>query len=66
MDQKGVHIMLRTRVKNFIEELEMPITIFCRKVKLSPASYYKWKDGYFEFSDETAERVSDFIKKYGF
>ena len=59
-------IMLRTRVKNFIEELEMPITIFCRKVKLSPASYYKWKDGYFEFSDETAEKVSDFIKKYGF
>lgn len=58
--------MLRTRVKKFIEELEMPITIFCRKVKLSPASYYKWKDDYFEFSDETAERVSDFIKKYGF
>lgn len=58
--------MLRKRVKNFIEELEMPITVFCRKVNLSTASYYKWKDGIFEFSDETAERVSNFIKKYGF
>lgn len=58
--------MLRTRVKNFIDEFEMPITIFCRKVKLSTASYYKWKDGIFEFSDKTAERVSDYLKKYGF
>lgn len=58
--------MLRTRVKNFIDEFEMPITIFCRKVKLSTASYYKWKDGLFEFSDETSERVSNYLKKYGF
>lgn len=58
--------MLRIRVKNFIKELGMPITVFCRKVNLSTASYYKWKDGIFEFSDETAQRVSNFIKKYGF
>ena len=58
--------MLRIRVKNFIDEFEMPITVFCRKVKLSTASYYKWKDSVFEFSDETANRVSDYIKKYGF
>lgn len=63
--QKGIN-MLRTRVKNFIDELEMPVTIFCRKVRLSTTSYYKWMQGIFEFSDETAERVSDYIKKYGF
>ena len=49
--------MLRTRVKNFIDEFEMPITIFCRKVKLSTAGYYKWMQGVYQFSDETAERV---------
>lgn len=58
--------MLRTRVKSFIDELEMPITIFCRKVKLSTTSYYKWMQGVFEFSEETSDRISDYIKKYGF
>lgn len=58
--------MLRIRVKNFIDEFEMPITVFCRKIKISTASYYKWKDHIFEFSDETTERISDYLKKYGF
>lgn len=58
--------MLKTRVRKFIEEFEMPITIFCKKVKLSTTGYYKWMQGVYEFSDETAERVSNYIKKYGF
>lgn len=58
--------MLRERVKKFVNEFEMPITVFCRKVHISPASYYKWMQGVFDFSDETADRVLKYIEKYGF
>ncbi len=58
--------MLKTRVKKFIEEFEMPITVFSRKVGIAQASYYKWMEGAFEFSEERAEKISQYLEKYGF
>lgn len=58
--------MLRERVKRFIEEFGMPITVFSQKVSISPASYHKWIRGAFEFSEERAEKISKYLEKYGF
>lgn len=58
--------MLRERVRKFIEEFEMPITVFSRKVGISPASFHKWKNGAFEFSEERTEIISQYLEKYGF
>ncbi len=58
--------MLRDRVQKFIEEFDMPITIFCRKIELTPDSYYKWKKGQLNFSEKTIKRISDYLSQYGF
>lgn len=58
--------MLKTRIKSFIKEFEMPITVFCKKVGISTASYYKWNQGIFNFSEETENRITEYLSKYGF
>lgn len=58
--------MLRERVQKFIDEFDMPITIFCRKIELTPDSYYKWKKGQLNFSEKTIKRISDYLSQYGF
>lgn len=58
--------MLRDRVQKFIDEFDMPITVFCRKIELTPDSYYKWKKGQLNLSEKTLQRISDYITKYGF
>lgn len=58
--------MLKTRIKKFVEEFEMPITIFCKKVGMSTASYYKWMNGVFNLSEERENRISEYLSKYGF
>ena len=40
--------IIKMKRRDYFEKLEMPSTVFCRKVNLSTASYYKWKDGIFE------------------
>ena len=58
--------MLKTRIQNFLDEFQMPITVFCRHVNMSAANYYKWKSGISNFSEETEERISNYLSKYGF
>lgn len=58
--------MLRERVKKFINEFGIPITVFSKNVNISPASYHKWIRGAFEFSEERAEKISQYLEKYGF
>ena len=50
--------MLRERVKKFINEFGIPITVFSKNVNISPASYHKWIRGAFEFSEKRAEKIS--------
>lgn len=58
--------MLRDRVQNFLNELEMPITVFCKKIEVSPSYFYKWRVGQVNFSEKTLQRISNFLSKYGF
>ena len=58
--------MLKQRVKNLIADLELPITVFCRKVQISQSAYYRWMDGTINFKEETEDRVRAVLDKYGF
>ena len=59
-------IMLRDRVRDFLNEFGMPITVFCKKIEISPGYFYKWKVGKVNFSEEALQRISDYLSKYGF
>lgn len=58
--------MLKTRIENFLKEFDMPITVFCKKVGMSTASYYKWMQEAFNFSEEREKKISEYLTKYGF
>lgn len=57
---------IRIRAKDFLAELELPVTAFGRRVKLSRSAYYAWQAGDLDLSAETLSRIDDFLKRYGF
>lgn len=57
---------LITRCQRFLEELGIPVTVFCKKVALSTPSFYKWRNGELNLSDATLERIDSYLSKYGF
>lgn len=58
--------MLKSRVKHFLEDLELPVAVFCRKVKISHTAYYEWMKGSLNFTDETEDRIRAVLDKYNF
>ena len=66
MIKEGDSFMLRDRVERFLNEFGMPITVFCKKIEISPGYFYKWKVGKVNFSEETLQRISNYLSKYGF
>ena len=57
---------LITRCQRFLEELGIPVTVFCKKAGLSTPSFYKWRNGELNLSDATLERIDGYLSKYGF
>lgn len=66
MIKEGDSFMLRDRVERFLNEFEMPITVFCKKIEISSGYFYKWRVGKVNFSEEALQRISDYLSKYGF
>ena len=55
---------LKNRVKKFLDELGLPLTRFAQKTGLTVFSYYKWFNGELKFSDETEQRIDNFLKSF--
>lgn len=60
------NIMLKARVKRFIAETGMPVTVFCRRVSIVPSSYYRWHSGELNLAEETEARISALLEKFNF
>ena len=59
-------ITLSERVTAFLDELSISKTAFCRNVKLSVSSLWRWQHGELELSDATLARIDSYLKKYHF
>ena len=59
-------ITLSERVTAFLDELSITKTAFCRNVKLSVSSLWRWQHGELELSNETLQRIDDYLTKYNF
>lgn len=57
---------IKTRCKKFMDELGVPVTNFCKRIELSPSSYYDWMRDKAKLSDATEKRIDKYLKKYGF
>lgn len=57
---------LKERCKKMLEELGIPVTVFCRKVNISASAYYSWHRETIDLSTSTLARIEKYITKYGF
>ena len=65
--KKGSEIMtLKERTKKFLNELGIPMTSFARNIGRSPQAIYGWFADRLKLSDNTLNKIEEFIAKYGF
>lgn len=56
--------MLKNRVENFLEELDLPKSRFAKKVGISVSALKRWLDGDLELSQATQKRIDKFLTKF--
>ena len=52
---------LKERVKSFMSDTGAKLTIFCRKVDISPTYYYAWMRGEVDFSKGIIDRIEAYL-----
>lgn len=57
---------LEQRCKNFLRELGVPVSQFCVRIKLSTSFLYAWLRGDRKISQASADRIDQYLSKYGF
>lgn len=57
-------MQLKIRCKNILSEIGIPVTVFCRKIGISTASYYRWQNDDLRLAEETEKRIKSFIEKF--
>ncbi|MCD8116456.1 MAG: hypothetical protein LUE21_04970 [Oscillospiraceae bacterium] len=57
---------VKVRAKNFVDELGLSVTAFCRNANIGRTTYYGWQSGEFVLSDKTLNRIDQYLSKYHF
>lgn len=57
---------LKERCNKFIEEIGVPISVFCKNIGISRTQYYSWQRGDRNLSGYMEQRISDYLEKYNF
>lgn len=62
MNQK----ILRERTERFLKTLGLPISSFAKSIGIDRSTYYRWKNGEFNFGERRYYTIDEYLKKYGF
>ncbi len=54
------------RIQRFLDELGVPVSVFCRKTKVCPSAYYAWRKGQLDLSSVAKRRIDEYLTKYNF
>lgn len=57
---------LRERTKFMMKTLDYKVSCFARQIGFCRESYYKWINGTFDFGEEKAQKINEFLTRYGF
>lgn len=57
---------LLARCEQFIDELGVTVTSFCKRVNLSRSGFYAWQTGRISLSNATKHRIDSYLKQYNF
>lgn len=57
---------LKQRCEDFLQELGLPITRFCKNIGITPQSYYRWQKGDMNLKEGREIFIDEYLKKYNF
>lgn len=55
---------LKDRTFNFIDNLKLPVSVFCSHVGISRTALYRWKISDLKLKPETEKKIDEFLKKF--
>lgn len=58
--------LLRERTKNFINELNLPISRFAKTIGFERSTYYRWIKGHINFGEQKVKAIDEYIGRFGF
>lgn len=66
MEESLMSEKLKQRCKNFMDELGVPVTNFCRNIGISTGTYYDCLRDKTHLSEEKIKKIENYLLKYGF
>ncbi len=54
---------IQEQTKKTLHDIGIPATIFCRKMQISTAAYYRWLHGDLKLSAEKEQNIRNYIYK---
>ena len=54
---------IREQAQKVQQELGIPTTQLCKRLKISPSGYYRWLKRDLKLSEETEERIRKYVSK---
>lgn len=54
------------RSVKMIDEMGIPVTKFCEKVSVSTSTYYKWKRGELDITQDRMREIDNFLARYNY
>lgn len=63
MERGEKSMELKERVKSFMYDTGAKLSVFCRKVEISPTYYYAWMRGEVEFSEAINNRITVYLNE---
>ena len=59
----GEQMNIQAQTHKTLQEIGIPITTFCKRMKISTAAYYRWQHNDLKLSTKTEERIKKYVNK---
>ena len=60
----GEQMNLRQQTRKILDEIGIPVSVFCRKMQISDTAFYRWQKMDLKLSAETENRIQNYINQF--
>ena len=57
---------LVSRCNRFFSEVELPVTVFCRKLSMSTSTFYRWRKGELDITQDRMQEIDSYLARYNY
>lgn len=54
------------RCEKFFHDVELPVTVFCKKLCMSTSTFYRWKKGELDITKDRMRDIDNFLARYNY